>query len=96
MTVFCITPDGKVLAGRNPKRLAREIERDVDRRDPAELRRLLVDDAVKRTATDISWATLAYIAIGRRLRGGAEQAFVEVCDEVEELTGLRVMPGTML
>jgi hypothetical protein len=95
VNVFCIAPDGVVLQGRNPKRLMKAVVRDVRRRPRAEVHRLLVDDAVKRTITDLIWATAAYVYLGGDTGPGAERAFVEVLDAVEAQTGLRLMPGVM-
>jgi len=57
-----------------------------------ELHRHLVADAVKRHATHLPWATAAYTRIGRQTGKGAEAAYQAVLDEVETLTGLRMMP----
>lgn len=58
----------------------------------AELHEMLVADAVKRHATYLPWAVAAYDRIGKLTNHGAEQAFTDVLDEVESLTGLRAMP----
>ena len=92
----CITPDGKVLNARNPRRLAGEIVRDVNRRSAAECHRLLVDDAVKRRITDWRWAVAAYVRIGGGDGAAADRAMVAVLDDVEAETGLRLMPGVLL
>lgn len=56
-----------------------------------ELRRFLVEDAVRRHPTDLAWATVAYLRIGKLERCGAEVAFTSVREEVMAL-GLRGMP----
>lgn len=61
-----------------------------------ELHRMLVEDAVKRHATDLPWAVGAYDRIGKLSGKGAEAAYQAVLDDVEALTGLRVMPVTSL
>lgn len=88
----CVTPMGHVITARNPRRLLVLIERDVETRDRATLHRLLVTDAVKRRVTDLRWAIAAYERIGRLNRKGADAAYVDVLDGVEQLTGLRKMP----
>jgi hypothetical protein len=47
---------------------------------------------VKHHATFLPWAVAAYTRIGERTRKGSEQAFQDVLDAVESLTGLRRLP----
>lgn len=88
----CICPDRRIIEARTPRKLLQLIERDVASRTETQLRGALVTDAVKRIATDLRWAVAAYEEIGRRSGKGAEQAYRDVLDEVEALTGLRMMP----
>lgn len=62
----------------------------------ADLHRFLVEDAVRHHATDLPWAVAAYDRIGKLSGKGAEAAYQAVLDDVEALTGLRVMPVTSL
>lgn len=73
-------------------KLTPEGRRGVDTYSEAELRRFLVEDAVKNHATHLPWAVAAYERIGRLSGKGSEQAFTDVVDEVEALTGRRLMP----
>lgn len=57
-----------------------------------ELHRFLVADAVAKHATHLPWAVAAYQRIGSKTGKGAEAAFTAVLDEVETLTGIRMMP----
>lgn len=59
----------------------------------AQLHRMLVTDAVNRHETDPIWFAAACVRIGKLNRRGAEAAFQAVLAEVEELTGMRIMPG---
>lgn len=61
-----------------------------------QLRKFLVEDAVKHHATWLPWAVAAYERIGKLSRKGSEAAYLQVLDEVEALTGLRIMPVTSL
>jgi len=72
-----LTPDGR---------------RGVDAYTAQELHEFLVADAVKRHATWLPWAVAAYERIAQQRRIGAEAAYTAVVDEVEALTGLRLMP----
>lgn len=76
--------------------LSPEGRRSVRDYNEEQLRTFLVQDAVKRHATDLAWAVAAYDRIGRLSRRGAEAAYVQVLDEVEALTGRREMPVTSL
>lgn len=58
----------------------------------SQLHQFLVEDAVKHHATYLPWAVNAYKRIGERSGKGAEQAFQDVLDAVEALTGLRRLP----
>lgn len=58
----------------------------------AQLRQFLVEDAVKKHATQLDWAIAAYQRIGELSGEGPEAAYRSVLDEVETLTGLRLMP----
>ena len=73
-------------------KLTPEGRRGVDAYTAQELHEFLVADAVKRHATYLPWAVAAYERIGEQRRIGAEAAYVVVVDEVEALTGLRLMP----
>ena len=73
-------------------RLTPEGRRGVDAYTAQELHEFLVADAVKRHPTTIEWAVAAYERIGQQRRIGAEAAYTAVVDEVEALTGLRLMP----
>lgn len=64
----------------------------VDAYTAQELHRFLVADAVAKHATSLPWAVAAYTRIGQKTRKGAEAAYQAVLDEVEALTGLRMMP----
>jgi hypothetical protein len=81
---------------KRPKRgrvqLSPEGRKPVGAYSETQLREFLVADAVKRHATHLPWAVAAYDRIGKLSRKGPEQAFVDVLDEVEALTGLRMMP----
>jgi hypothetical protein len=79
-------PEPLSFEGRRPAREYKE----------AQLRQFLVSDAVKHHATDLPWAIAAYTRIGKLSGKGAEAAYQQVLDEVEALTGLRVMPVTSL
>lgn len=57
-----------------------------------QLHQLLVEDAVKHHATDLQWATEAYLRIGLGTGTGAEQAIKDVLDDVEARTGFRLLP----
>lgn len=74
------------------KRLSPEGRRGVDAYTAPELHRFLVEDAVKNHATYLPWAVEAYQRIGERTHKGAEAAYIEVLNEVEALTGKRLMP----
>lgn len=58
-----------------------------------QLHQMLVEDAVKRHETDPIWFVAAIMRIGVLSGLGKEAAFQRVIDEVEELTGSRMMPG---
>lgn len=73
-------------------RLSNEGRRGVVEYSATELHRFLVEDAVKHHATQLDWAVEAYHRIGKLTGKGAEDAFTEVLDEVEVLTGVRMMP----
>lgn len=73
-------------------KLSPEGRRPVSAYDAQDLHRFLVEDAVARRATSLPWAIAAYQRIGERTGKGAEAAFQSVLDEVETLTGLRMMP----
>ena len=73
-------------------KLSPEGRRGVDAYTAQELHEFLVADAVKRHATWLPWAVAAYERIGEQRKCGAEAAYVAVVDEVEALTGLRLMP----
>jgi len=64
----------------------------VDAYTAAELHRFLVEDAVRRHATWLPWAVAAYERIGGNDPDAMEAAYQAVLDEVEALTGLRLMP----
>lgn len=87
-----MAPDGRVLRAATRRKMIELVERDVERRSEGELRRLLVEDAVKRRATALVWAVAAYERIGKLSRKGADQAYRDVVDEVESITGSRAMP----
>lgn len=78
------------------ERLSPEGRKDVEAYTAAELHEFLVADAVRRHATFLPWAVKAYERIGELRHGGggegAEVAYSAVLDEVEALTGLRMMP----
>lgn len=73
-------------------KLSPEGRRGVEAYNETELRRFLVEDAVRKHATYLPWAVAAYQRIGDLSGKGAEVAFESVLDEVESLTGLRLMP----
>jgi len=73
-------------------RLSPEGRRGVDAYTAQELHEFLVADAVKRHATDLEWAVAAYGRIGKLRGNGSDNAYEDVLDEVEALTGLRLMP----
>lgn len=78
------------------QRLSPEGRKGVEEYSANELHTFLVEDAVKRHATFLPWAVKAYERIGAVRHGGggegAETAYSAVLDEVEALTGLRMMP----
>lgn len=71
--------------------LTPEGRKGVDAYTVAELHQFLVEDAVKHHATFLPWAVAAYSRIGAR-KGGAESAYQKVLDDVEAITGSRMMP----
>ena len=73
-------------------KLSPEGRRGVDEYTAAELHAFLVADAVKRHSTHLPWAMAAYVRIGEQRKVTADDAYVAVLDEVESLTGLRLMP----
>jgi len=73
-------------------KLSPEGRRGVEHYAAAELQQFLVEDAVKRHATWLPWTVTAYERIGVLTGKGAETVYQEVLDEVEALTGLRLMP----
>ncbi len=79
---------------RDRRRLSPEGRKGVDEYTAKELHAFLVEDAVKRHATFLPWAIAAYERIGRLDGCGAEAAFQRVLDDVEQLTGSRLMPIT--
>lgn len=79
-----------------PPQLTPEGRLPVREYNEAQLRTFLVTDAVKHHATYLPWAVAAYDRIGKLSGKGSEAAYVQVLDEVEALTGMRVMPVTSL
>lgn len=73
-------------------KLSPEGRKGVDEYTAEQLHGYLVADAVKHHATDLPWALAAYTRIAERRRISADDAYVAVLDEVESLTGLRMMP----
>lgn len=74
------------------RRRTPEGRRGVEEYSAKQLHEALVHDAVKNHATYLPWAQAAYLRIGQLTGRGAEQAFTDVLDEVESLTGRRMMP----
>ena len=74
------------------RKLSPEGRRGVEEYDAKQLHQFLVADAVKHHATYLPWAMEAYTRIGERTGRGAEDAYTAVLDEVETLTGLRMLP----
>lgn len=74
------------------RKLSPEGRKGVEEYSAAELHRFLVEDAAKRHATWLPWAVKAYDRIGKQTGKGAEAAYAAVLDEVEQLTGARMMP----
>jgi hypothetical protein len=70
-----------------PSQLSPEGRRDVREYKEGELRRFLVEDAVRHHATWLPWATAAYERIGKLSGKGAEVAYVSVVEEVMAVTG---------
>jgi len=60
--------------------------------DDVTLMRILVEDAVMSHATELRWFTAAIATLARRTRKPAEQVFIDLCDEVEAITGHRHLP----
>lgn len=69
-----------------------EGHRPVGDYDAKQLHGILVADAVKHHATHLPWAVAAYDRIGKLTGKGAEAAYTAVLDEVETLTGVRMLP----
>jgi hypothetical protein len=57
-----------------------------------QLRTILVEDAVRKHATDLPWFIEAITRIGKLSRRGPEAAFNELVNEVETLTGVASLP----
>ena len=74
------------------RRLTPEGRKGVDAYTAEELHRFLVEDAVKRHPTTLEWAVAAYARIAERRKVSADAAYAAVVDEVEALTGARLMP----
>lgn len=77
--------------------LSPEGRRGVREYKEGELRRFLVEDAVRHHATWLPWATAAYDRIGKLSGKGAEAAYLSVVEEVMAVTGntmLVVNPDT--
>ena len=70
----------------------REGRLPVEAYDEGQLHRFLVEDAVAKRATQLDWAIAAYTRIGQLSGKGSEDAYQRVLDEVETLTGSRLMP----
>ena len=60
--------------------------------EPAHLRQLLVEDAVRSHATELRWMTYALIRLSEASGKGLEETFTSIVLEVETLTGRREMP----
>lgn len=80
------------MSRRRRRRLTPEGRKGVDVYGAGELHRFLVADAVAKHATYLPWAVAAYDRIAKLERITAEDAYQRVLDEVEMLTGLRMMP----
>lgn len=74
------------------KRLSPEGRKGVEEYTEVELMQFLVDDAVKRHATFLPWLVAACERIGSLNGRGPEAAYQKLLDEVESLTGLRMLP----
>ena len=57
-----------------------------------ELHAMCVEDAVKHHATDLAWFVSAMVVIASQRRIPIDDVFNGVLDEVEALTGHRMMP----
>lgn len=73
-------------SNRTPQ-LSPEGRRPVREYKEGELRRFLVEDAVRHHATWLPWATEAYERIGKLSGKGSEAAYLSVVEEVMATTG---------